>query len=300
MDGIFHELSRKTDPAKLLGYLNFSDGRPDPKFQKGLADATAFLLRERRSGPVARASAAGSRTNSPSSAAAGSPAFRDATQVRAVLDAALVHLPAAYRDHHADLLAHQPDADLFVPFFLARACEAVLEAGAAVGRHRTGSSRGAIALLNDYVGYRPIAVLETRPNTEYYPHEKVRPVPLYLKGAGVAPGKYADLVRPALELLAKTEPVLLEEASFDPDQLDELAFDPRAHDHFHPVNKRPNVLFGEWDPHTIDGRGLLPPLRAAADDARHAPHVGRAGDRRRAATGASGCSRPPRCSRARS
>ena len=33
------------------------------------------------------------------------------------------------------------------------------------------------------------------------------------------------------------------------DHLDELAFDPRAHDHFHPVNKRPNVLFGEWDPH---------------------------------------------------
>ena len=101
-------------------------------------------------------------------------------------------------------------------------------------------------------------------------------MPLYLKGAGVAPGKYADLVRPALELLAKTDPVLLEEASFTPDQLDELAFDPRAHDHFHPVNKRPNVLFGEWDPHTIDGRGLLPPLRAAADDARHAPDVGRA------------------------
>ena len=43
MDGIFHELSRKTDPGKLLGYLNFSDGRPDPKFQKGLADAIAYL-----------------------------------------------------------------------------------------------------------------------------------------------------------------------------------------------------------------------------------------------------------------
>src|SRR5262245_63359734 len=44
MDGIFHELSRKTDPAKLLGYLNFSDGRPDPRFQKGLSDAFAHLL----------------------------------------------------------------------------------------------------------------------------------------------------------------------------------------------------------------------------------------------------------------
>ena len=43
MDGIYHELGRKTDPAKLLGYLNFSDGRPDPRFQKGLADAVAHL-----------------------------------------------------------------------------------------------------------------------------------------------------------------------------------------------------------------------------------------------------------------
>ena len=43
MDGIFHELSRKIDPAKLLGYLNFSDGRPDAKFQKGLADAMQAL-----------------------------------------------------------------------------------------------------------------------------------------------------------------------------------------------------------------------------------------------------------------
>ena len=29
MDGIFHELSRRTEPAKLLGYLNFSDRRPN-------------------------------------------------------------------------------------------------------------------------------------------------------------------------------------------------------------------------------------------------------------------------------
>src|SRR5262249_4399001 len=104
--------------------------------------------------------------------------------------------------------------------------------------------------------YRPIAVLETRPNTDYYPHEKVRPVPLYLKGAGVAPGRYADLVRPALELLAKTDGVLLDEASFTPDNLAELASDARAPAHFPPVTKRPTALFGEGAPPTIDGRGF--------------------------------------------
>lgn len=254
MDGIYHELSRKTDPAKLLGYLNFSDGRPDPRFQKGLADAVTVLVDGGDAAPwrtvpgwLAHALA--------ELEAGGAAAFKDTTQAKSVIDAALVRLPAAYRTHHADLLAHQPDADLFNAFFLARACEAVLkQAGPWDQTDRILG--GAVAQLNDYVGYRPIAVLETRPNTDYYPHEKVRPIPLFLQGAGVTPSKYADLVRPALDLLSKTEPVLLEEACFDPQKLDELAFDPRAHDHFHPMNKRPNVLFGEWDSQTIDNRGF--------------------------------------------
>jgi hypothetical protein len=255
MDGIFHELSRKTDPAKLLGYLNFSDGRPDPRFQKGLADAGAHL---------ADTSAPAPWVTLPQWLAheldqlvgSGSAAFRDPTQVRAVLDTALVRLPRAYRAHHADLLAHQPDSMLFGPFFLARCCEAVLKQGPPWENTQRLVS-GALNQLNDYVGYRPIAVLETRPSTEFYPHEKVRPVPVALVGAGVGPGAYADIVSPALKLLRETEPTLLEEASFDPGKLDELAFDPRAHDHFHPVNKRPNVLFGEWDPHTIDNSGYF-------------------------------------------
>jgi hypothetical protein len=255
MDGIFHELSRKTDPAKLLGYLNFSDGRPDPRFQKGLADAHAHL--------VASSDAAPWHTlpqwlshELEQLITGGSSVFRDPTQVRAVLDAALVQLPAAYRAHHSDLLAHQPDAVLFSPFFLARCCEAVLKQGQPWNDSQRLVS-GALNFLNDYVGYRPIAVLETRSNTEFYSHEKVRPVPVYLTGAGVCVSAYADIIRPALKLLEETEVTLLEEASFDPKKLDELSFDPRAHDHFHPVNKRPNVLFGEWDPHTIDNAGFF-------------------------------------------
>ncbi|WP_171472217.1 hypothetical protein [Frigoriglobus tundricola] len=255
MDGIFHELSRRTEPAKLLGYLNFSDGRPDPRFQKGLADAAAHLLETGDPAPW-RTLPQWLAHELNGLVAGGAPAFRDPAQARAVTAAALERLPAAYRAHHADLLAHQPDAALFGPFFLARCCEAVLKQGAPWGE--TGRLvSGALAALNDYVGYRPIAVLETRPSTEFYPHEKVRPVPVALAGAGVAPGTYADIVRPALKLLGETEPALLDEASFDPTKLDELAFDPRAHDHFHPVNKRPNVLFGEWDPHTIDNAGYF-------------------------------------------
>ena len=52
--------------------------------------------------------------------------------------------------------------------------------------------------LNDYVGHRPIAVLETRPRGEPYDHERVRPIPLYLRGAGVAHGPYRELHCPSV------------------------------------------------------------------------------------------------------
>ena len=255
MDGIIHELSRKADPAKLLGYLNFSDGRPDPRFQKGLADALGVLFESGDAAPWETATRwlAHSLKELADSGAA---AFRDITQASAVVPLALIRVPAAYRAHHADLLGHQPDSELFTPFFLSRSCEAVLRQGAPWD-DTDRIVNGTVAYLNDYVGYRPIAILETRANTDYYPHEKVRPIPVYLQGVGVASGRYADLMRPALELLTHTEPILLDEASFDPNKMDELAFDPRAHDHFHPVNKRPNVLFGEWDPHTIDNNGYF-------------------------------------------
>ena len=34
-----------------------------------------------------------------------------------------------------------------------------------------------------------------------------------------------------------------------------MALDPRAYDFDHPVNRRPNYHFGQWDPHHIDNRG---------------------------------------------
>lgn len=254
MDGLYHELSRKTDPAKVVGYLNYSDGRPDPKWQRLLAEAFAFLGEHVEEEAIRSVFVDWLRHACRELAASNLSAFRDVRQAEAVIEAAFVRLPQAYRAHHADLLAHQDDANLFTAFFLARAAEAVLSQGPPWSE-LPRLVQGALGVLNDYVGYRPLANLETRASTDYYPHEKVRPVPLYIKGAGVAPGRYADLIRAALELLASTDRSLLDEAFFDLDRLDELAFDPRAHDHFHPINKRPNVLFGDWDPHLIDNKG---------------------------------------------
>ncbi|MCH7989400.1 MAG: hypothetical protein IID46_09680, partial [Planctomycetes bacterium] len=74
-------------------------------------------------------------------------------------------------------------------------------------------------------------------------------------GAGVALGQYHDLISQTLEFFRNSPKDILEESYFDLSLLDELALDVRAHDHTHPMNKRTNYTFGEWDPHTIDNQG---------------------------------------------
>ena len=114
---------------------------------------------------------------------------------------------------------------------------------------------GAIAGLNDYIGHRPVAVLRTAQRIEPYAHEWIRPIPLYVRGAGVSVGRYHEIVERALEILRAPTRRCCVEAYFDPELLDELAFDPRAYDFDHPVNKRPNYHFGQWDPHHLDNQG---------------------------------------------
>jgi hypothetical protein len=241
-------------PAQpLLGYLNFSEGRPDPRFQKQLNDAFALLaargdprpwdgLRDTLLAELQRLRQAGSA------------AFQDATQADAVLRLALGELLTAYRAHHADLLFHQGDADLLQPFFLARACEAVL-AQRGPWDETDRVVRGAMAQLNDFVGYRPLPVLEGRRRGELYDHERVRPVPLMVRGAGVGAGKYQAVLSQALAILETTDPAVLADADFDLALVDEFALDPRGYDFGHPADKRPNYCFGEWDPHHLDNQG---------------------------------------------
>src|SRR5262249_46555522 len=138
--------------------------------------------------------------------------------------------------------------------WLMRALEAVLNQGGPWDEEER-VVRATLTQLNDYVGYRPVAILETRPRGEPYEHEKLRPIPLYIRGAGVLHGRYRALVERALQVLRATDSGILADAYFDPDLLDELALDPRAYDHGHPADKRPNYRFGEWDPHHIDSKG---------------------------------------------
>ncbi len=237
----------------LLGYLNFSTGKPDPRFQKQFIDVYAELETANAAQPWQAIREKLEQTLEELAADPDRP-FRDVAQARAVISLVFDSILPAYRDHHRDLLLDFADENGFAPFFLVRAFESVLGQG---GPWDEGDRirNAALAQLNDYVGHRPVAILETRPRAEPYPHERVRPIPLYIRGAGVVGSRYHGLVSRALEILQDADPSILADAQFDPSRLDELAFDPRPYDQGHPAHRRPNYIFGEWDPDHIDQHG---------------------------------------------
>jgi len=256
---------------RVLGYLNFSSGAPDPQFLSGL-NRLFDLVETRRQGSVEQISGTGGHatdadTDGPwrsvgrllrdglDSLRSQSPAFRDADQAGAVLDLVFEHTLPSYLAWHPDLLFHQTAAILFHPLMVGRVCEAVLQQGPP-WEEAERVVQGAIHQLNDYIGHRPVASLETQ-KIEPYLHEWCRPVPLYVEGCGIGVGRYHDVVEMALRLLDETDDDILRDACFDPRQLEELAFDPRAYDFEHPVNRRPNYHFGQWDPHQIDNKGFF-------------------------------------------
>lgn len=240
-----------------LGYLNYSSGAADPKFLRAVNGLFGHLAAAgdgcpeppwRRLRRVLEAGLAGLRGQSD--------AFRNVDQAEAVLRLVFDVVLPGYRRHHRDLLFHQTDESLFQGFFIGRVCEAVLAEGGPWDQPDR-ILQGALTRLNDFIGHRPVAVLRTGQNLQPYGHEKVRPVPLFIREAGVAVGRYHDLIEQALAIVRATDPDLLAQAYFDPELLDELAMDPRAYDFDHPVNRRPNYQFGMWDPHHMDGRGYF-------------------------------------------
>jgi len=239
----------ETALTEILGYLNFSSGAGDTRFQRNLDRLHRLLTPV--DGRLPLQLALQGRLDL---LAADSPAFRDSEQARAVLKLVFDVVLPAYQRHHADLLHHLPLEDFYQPFFVARVVEATLSQGAP-WNESDRITAGALTQLNDFLGHRPVAVLETGQQMQPYPHERFRPVPLFIKGAGAAAGKYHDLVFSALEILGEMPADILAGAYFDPALMDELALDLRAYDHAHPVYKRTNYTFGEWDPHCLDVSG---------------------------------------------
>jgi predicted heme/steroid binding protein len=238
---------------KVLGYLNFSSGATDPQFLSSLS-----LLFEdvdhRTLGQQTWLRLFEWLQTELQSLPGTNPAFQDVQQAQAVLQITFEKLLPAYREFHRDLLFHQTSETLFRPFFLARALETVLRQGPPWAEHDRIVT-ASIKQLSDYIGHRPVAALESQ-RIEPYPHEFCRPIPLYIRGAGIAYGPEREVIGIALQLLEGTDENLLRQACFFPHRLEELAFDPRAYDFDHPANKRPNYHFGQWDPHQIDHHGF--------------------------------------------
>lgn len=269
---------------QVVSYLNFSSGTSNPTtlaaWNRLYADAAAgkplsgppawLIIRQWLEETVNELSAASTR-----------PGHYDQAirLIRMIFSDAL----PAYVDRHKDLLFHQPPEQVFSGFFLGRFAERVLQVfaehphdesepapaqspptpaaadvAAVDGQPASTSTPAdwriineAMTRLDDYVGYRPIPLLDKAPGTAY-PGEWVRPVPLYIAGAGVTDGPYHDIVSRTIEALRATDASILRAASFDPDRMTELAFDPRAYDFDHPVHRRANYIFGQWDPDHID------------------------------------------------
>lgn len=238
---------------KVLGYLNFSSGATDPQFLAALSQLFE-LVDQRTLGEKTWLELYALLQTELQAIHSTNPAFQDVQQAQAVLQLTFEKLLPAYREFHRDLLFHQTAEGMFRPFFLGRAVEAVLRQG----QPWTQNDRivtGAIKQLSDYIGHRPVAALESQ-RIEPYPHEFCRPIPIYIRGAGVAYGPEREVISIALQLLEGTDENLLRQACFFPHRLEELAIDPRAYDFDHPANKRPNYHFGQWDPHQIDHHGF--------------------------------------------
>jgi hypothetical protein len=252
---------RQSDTTKrglleeVVGYLNYSSGVSDPKFLRNLNQLFREIEKDlpESAQPVDRLCDWLNRGMDQLSATVS--AFGDVDQSRAVTRLLHDNLLPAYRSFHRDLLWHQSERDLWRPLFLGRAFEALLSQGGPWNETERIIA-GALETLNDYLGYRPVAVLESERQMEPYRHERLRPIPLYIHDVGVASGAYDELIARALEILANTDSDILQQAWFDPELMEELALDPRAYDFDHPASKRPNHHFGQWDLHRVDNRGF--------------------------------------------
>ncbi len=238
-----------------VGYLNFSSGASDPKFLRAMN--TLFAAAEQSCDDTQQPAfiLCDWLEQRMDQLAGNAGAFGNVGQARSVVRLLREQLLPAYRAFHRDLLWHQSDRELWRPLFLGRAFEALLAQGGPWSETKRIVD-GALADLNDYLGYRPVAVLESERQMEPYSHERVCPIPIYVKDVGVAPGIYQELLEKALAILQGCDPEILHQAWFDPQLVEEIAIDPRAYDFDHPASKRPNHHFGQWDLHRVDNRGF--------------------------------------------
>ncbi len=254
---------------RLAGYLNFSSGTKGERTTVGCIDAQTLAA---WNDVYAFATQGDPLTGMPgwlvvndwirwtladlSSDPSVGTAFADTSQAERIIRLLWSELLPAYLDFHRDLLFHQEPELVFNGFVMAKAADALLSIDEANDVDEQKVIQLAIDRIDDFVGYRPVAMLENR-RCEPYRHEFVCPVSLYIDGAGVSAGPYHEIISLTIEVLQNTSADILRSAAFDPDRMKELAIDPRAYDFDHPVNRRPNYHFGGWDEGSISSDGYF-------------------------------------------
>ena len=144
---------------QVLGYMNFSSGLADPAFEQNLNQlwARVFDLDEhaewRTVGELLKEKLGELRQENAS--------FFDATQAERVLTAVCDHILPGYLKFHQNVLFHQEEGVLFNPFLFARVCQATLQQG--LPEQITPEFvQQVITRLNDFIGFRPVAVLSSK------------------------------------------------------------------------------------------------------------------------------------------
>ena len=263
-----NEFDQMLDQA--LGYLNFSIGSEDKAFLASLNFVFAELeSREFVSTSETKSKSPRRNTDRPPlyqqvadalrhrliCLKESNSTFADSNQATRVLDLVFDHVVPGYFQNHQELYFHRSPDNTFNAFFVGRICEAVLSSKP-LELDANGMLKAVAAKLNDYIGHRPVPALESQ-KVEPYPGEWIRPIPIFVKGVGVAHGKYRQILEGALQILEKTDSGILDIAQFSIDQLEEVAIDPRAYDFDHPINRRPNFHFGQWSEQQISNDGYF-------------------------------------------
>lgn len=244
----------------LLGYLNFSRGAREPSFfaawNELFSQPDLAALREPDTGHNNLSLIEAYLKGQLARLHGANPAFADVKQAESILTFVFQSLIPGYREFHRDMLAHLTADDYCQPFLLARFCEASLaELSDQEEFVPAKLLPGTLRRLNDYLGYRPVPVLEGEQRHKPYEHEFVCPIPFWVRGAGAAYGRYQRLLDEAMGILECTSEELLRASYFDLEQLEEIVLDPRGYDMEHPAHHRPNFFYGLWDPRKLNSQG---------------------------------------------
>ena len=141
----------------LFGYLNFSDGAPNARSRA----CWNQIFREIPKPWTLEGLAQHLLEQLDSVQSEDSGALAESSKARTALQFAFRKVFPHYLTHHADLFFHLNQEVLCQPFFIALMMEATLAALANPQlKSETEQTQAAVAAISNYVGYRPVAVLE--------------------------------------------------------------------------------------------------------------------------------------------